>query len=93
MAAHRNNRPWVGETVDGQARTIPEYVADCPLCPGNTRVSGARNPDYTGVFVFDNDMPCVGPQAPRDLAQRRGFTATGPPRGLPGWFATRPGMT
>ena len=30
MAAHRNNRPWVGETVDGQARKVPEYVADCP---------------------------------------------------------------
>ena len=67
VAAHRNNRPWVGETVEGPARRIPDYVADCPLCPGNTRVSGTRNPDYTGIFVFDNDMPCVGPKAPRDL--------------------------
>ncbi len=67
VAAHRNNRPWVGEMVEGPARKIPDYVADCPLCPGNTRVSGTRNPDYTGIFVFDNDMPCVGPKAPRDL--------------------------
>ena len=73
VAAHRNNRPWVGETVEGPARRIPDYVADCPLCPGNTRVSGARNPDYTGIFVFDNDMPCVGPKAPRDLGPAPGI--------------------
>ena len=27
-------------------------------------MSGARNPPYEGVFVFDNDHPCVGPAAP-----------------------------
>jgi UDPglucose--hexose-1-phosphate uridylyltransferase len=63
----------VGETVSGQARKIPEYVADCPLCPGNTRVSGAKNPEYTGVFVFDNDMPCVGPKAPCELEPAPGI--------------------
>jgi UDPglucose--hexose-1-phosphate uridylyltransferase len=73
VAAHRNDRPWVGETVEGPARKIPDYVADCPLCPGNTRVSGTRNPDYTGIFVFDNDMPCVGPKAPRDLGPAPGI--------------------
>jgi UDPglucose--hexose-1-phosphate uridylyltransferase len=73
VAAHRNDRPWVGETVGGQARKIPEYVADCPLCPGNTRVSGVKNPEYSGVFVFDNDMPCVGPKAPRKLEPAPGI--------------------
>jgi UDPglucose--hexose-1-phosphate uridylyltransferase len=29
-----------------------------------TRESAARNPDYVGVYVFDNDHPCVGPDAP-----------------------------
>ena len=64
VAAHRNNRPWSGERVEGATKSIPRYVADCPLCPGNRRVSGATNDAYTGVFVFDNDMPCVGPNAP-----------------------------
>jgi UDPglucose--hexose-1-phosphate uridylyltransferase len=64
VAAHRNNRPWVGETVGGAARAVPPYVANCPLCPDNVRVSGTRNDDYRGIFVFDNDMPCVGPLAP-----------------------------
>jgi len=67
VAAHRQDRPWIGETVSGQESKVPEYVEDCPLCPGNTRVSGQRNDEYTGVFVFDNDHPCVGPNAPADL--------------------------
>jgi UDPglucose--hexose-1-phosphate uridylyltransferase len=82
VAAHRNNRPWVGETVDGQARMIPEYMADCPLCPRNTRVSGASNPDYAGVFVFDNDMPCVGPQASRKLETPPGIYRNRPAEGI-----------
>ena len=82
VAAHRNNRPWVGETVEGAARTIPEYVADCPLCPGNTRVSGSQNPDYTGIFVFDNDMPCVGPKAPRELVPAPGIYQNRPAEGI-----------
>ncbi len=67
LAAHRNNRPWSGGTLDHSARNIPAHDPDCPLCPGNARVSGVKNPNYTGTFVFDNDMPCVGPNAPHDL--------------------------
>ncbi|NUQ62502.1 MAG: galactose-1-phosphate uridylyltransferase [Pirellulales bacterium] len=65
VAAHRNDRPWTGESVRGRPDPIPAYVADCPLCPGNVRVSGEKNDAYTGIFVFDNDMPCVGPHAPQ----------------------------
>lgn len=64
IAAHRQGRPWIGQTVGAQDQTPPQYVADCYLCPGNPRVSGARNPAYSGVYVFDNDHPCVGPAAP-----------------------------
>jgi UDPglucose--hexose-1-phosphate uridylyltransferase len=72
VSAHRDNRPWLGETVDSAGRTLPSYVPDCYLCPGNTRVSGARNPQYSGVFVFDNDHPCVGPAAPAPLDRAPG---------------------
>lgn len=64
VAAHRQSRPWIGATVDTPEPHIPSYLPDCYLCPGNTRVGGASNPSYTGVFVFDNDHPCVGPDAP-----------------------------
>jgi UDPglucose--hexose-1-phosphate uridylyltransferase len=82
VAAHRNDRPWVGETVGGEVREVPEYVPDCPLCPGSTRVSGVRNPDYSGVFVFDNDMPCVGPKAPRELDPPPGIYRNQPATGI-----------
>ena len=64
IAAHRQNRPWSGETVKRDAPSIASYVEDCYLCPGNQRVSGRENPRYDGVFVFDNDHPCVGDDAP-----------------------------
>ncbi len=68
IAAHRQDRPWSGGIVrhdeDEQEQEIPHYLSDCYLCPGNTRISGERNPDYQETFVFDNDLPCVGPLAP-----------------------------
>ncbi|MEJ7618504.1 MAG: galactose-1-phosphate uridylyltransferase [Pyrinomonadaceae bacterium] len=68
VAAHRQNRPWSGETIERAEETLPVYLADCYLCPGNLRVSGARNPNYRSTFVFDNDHPCVGPDAPSPQA-------------------------
>ncbi len=68
VAAHRQSRPWIGSTVKEAEALIPGYLPDCTLCPGNTRVSGQANPPYTGVYVFDNDHPCAGEDAPLDLA-------------------------
>jgi UDPglucose--hexose-1-phosphate uridylyltransferase len=64
VAAHRQRRPWTGESVNGGAAVEPPYVADCYLCPGNKRVNDAANPNYAGIFVFDNDLPCVAEDAP-----------------------------
>jgi UDPglucose--hexose-1-phosphate uridylyltransferase len=55
--------------VSVQEERVPEYQPDCYLCPGNSRSSGAVNPDYHGVFVFDNDHPCVGAVAPGEATQ------------------------
>ena len=73
VAAHRQNRPWIGQTVGGARVAIPTYVADCYLCPGNLRVSGARNESYERTFVFDNDHPSVGPDAPDPAAAHAPF--------------------
>ena len=67
IAAHRNQRPWAGETFERPNEPAPAYVADCYLCPGNARVGRHRNPTYDGIYVFDNDLPCVSPAAPADL--------------------------
>lgn len=75
VAAHRQGRPWVGQTLADPEPPPPPYLPDCYLCPGNTRVSGARNPAYSGVYVFDNDHPCVGPDAPEPVAPASPYRA------------------
>ena len=82
IAAHRQNRPWSGETIEHNEASLPEYVADCYLCPGNTRVSGARNDNYTTTFVFDNDHPCVGFDAPQTLQPPPGIYRNQPATGI-----------
>ena len=67
IAAHRQNRPWSGEILRLKEDPLPSYDPDCYLCPGNVRVSGARNDNYSGTFVFDNDHPCVSFEAPQTL--------------------------
>jgi UDPglucose--hexose-1-phosphate uridylyltransferase len=82
IAAHRQNRPWSGEVVESTGPSAPAYDPNCYLCPGNARVGGARNPDYEGVFVFDNDHPCVSPDAPEILHPAHSPYRTRPARGV-----------
>jgi UDPglucose--hexose-1-phosphate uridylyltransferase len=69
IAAHRDHRPWSGEKVSLAPRPVPAYDPGCYLCPGNTRVGGKKNPAYERTFVFDNDHPCVGADAPDCLVE------------------------
>lgn len=62
-AAHRNTRPWTFETKQMEA-ALPDYDPHCYLCPCNTRISGKKNPAAYDVFIFDNDHPVVGLDAP-----------------------------
>ena len=64
-AAHRNQRPWQGERVDSGSDAA-KHDPTCYLCPGNTRNTGAINPKYEKTFVFDNDFPPFGMNAPTD---------------------------
>jgi UDPglucose--hexose-1-phosphate uridylyltransferase len=62
VSPQRTQRPWQGkqETVAGASR--PAYDPSCYLCPGNERVGGGRNPDYTGAYVFTNDFAAILPE-------------------------------
>jgi len=82
VAAHRQNRPWNSDEVAHATRHTPEYLPDCYLCPRNPRVSGAVNADYRGVFVFDNDHPCVGSRAPLELPAPPGIYRNRPALGV-----------
>ncbi len=82
VAAHRQDRPWSGSTVNKSAPALPPYVPGCYLCPGNTRVSGAVNPHYQQTYVFDNDHPCVSVAAPSSLEAPDGLYQNRPARGI-----------
>ncbi len=73
VAAHRQSRPWDGTLHGKTEQVVPAHAPACHLCPGNTRVGGASNPPYKGVYVFENDHPCVSPDAPRDVASPGGI--------------------
>lgn len=72
-SAHRQNRPWAGEQIETELQIRPEHDPDCYLCAGNERISGAINPAYTGVYVFDNDRPSIALDAPYDLPPAPGI--------------------
>lgn len=66
VSAGRLARPWQGLVEPAAAVRLPAHDPSCYLCPGNTRAGGARNPDYRGVFVFDNDYPALTPHGGDD---------------------------
>jgi UDPglucose--hexose-1-phosphate uridylyltransferase len=69
VSPHRMGRPWQGEDTPAAKVTGASHDPDCYLCPRNSRVGGNPNPDYIGVWVFDNDFPALlAPQAPVDGA-------------------------
>jgi UDPglucose--hexose-1-phosphate uridylyltransferase len=82
IAAHRNQRPWTGDTVvHSPAEMVPSYDVACYLCPGTSRVHGEQNPAYETIFTFDNDLPCVSPDAPAELETPSGIYRNRPAEG------------
>jgi UDPglucose--hexose-1-phosphate uridylyltransferase len=61
VSPHRLDRPWQGDVSEAAAATRPHYDPKCYLCPGNERAGGARNPEYTQTFVFENDYAALKP--------------------------------
>jgi len=59
VSPQRLMRPWQGQVEDPGAESLPSYDPACYLCPGNARAGGARNPQYSSTFVFDNDFPSL----------------------------------
>lgn len=62
VSPHRTKRPWNGQTEESGKELLPEYEKSCYLCPGNERAGGSRNPDYRGVYVFNNDYAALLPE-------------------------------
>ena len=66
----RLKRPWQGSISKKVAMEKRAYDKDCYLCPANTRISGVKNPDYKGVYIFDNDTPSLSNKDFAHLAEK-----------------------
>ena len=66
VSPQRTDRPWQGQVEQAPAPKLSQYDPTCYLCPGNERAGGARNPAYTGAFVFDNDFAALRPETPAE---------------------------
>ncbi len=64
VSPHRAKRPWQGQQEASDDSPRPAHDPLCYLCAGNSRVTGERNPDYAGTFVFTNDFAALMRQAP-----------------------------
>ena len=68
VSPHRALRPWLGQVERVPPENLPAHDPTCYLCPGNARVGGVVNPDYTGTYVFDNDFAALKPEVPEAAA-------------------------
>jgi UDPglucose--hexose-1-phosphate uridylyltransferase len=73
VSPHRAQRPWQGQVEGVSQEAAPTYDPSCYLCPGNARAAGAKNPDYTGTFVFDNDFAALKPDTPSGDFDEKGL--------------------
>ncbi|MYM40461.1 UDP-glucose--hexose-1-phosphate uridylyltransferase [Duganella qianjiadongensis] len=81
VSPHRALRPWQGQQEAPQPVATIAHDASCYLCAGNTRVTGAANPDYQGTYVFDNDFAALMGSVPEVATQNDALFALAPARG------------
>ena len=100
VSPHRISRPWQGAESNAAPASAPKHDPACHLCPGNTRVGGVTNPDYPGVFVFDNDFPALLAEGGAAHASPDGLLVVEPESGVcrvicysPNHSLTMAGMT
>jgi UDPglucose--hexose-1-phosphate uridylyltransferase len=77
VSPHRMQRPWQGKREAVAAPAGLRHDPNCYLCAGNLRANGARNPDYTHTFVFDNDFPALQSDAPPEQVDEGLLVAEG----------------
>ena len=65
VSPHRTKRPWQGQVEEPRRDAAVHYDPTCYLCPGNKRAGDNPNPDYDGVFAFDNDFAALTPDVPK----------------------------
>jgi UDPglucose--hexose-1-phosphate uridylyltransferase len=82
VSPHRTQRPWQGQVEPASQPLGKPYDPDCYLCPGNARAGGARNPDYKGAFVFENDFAALQPDIAPESVDEDGLIVARGERGV-----------
>ncbi|MCE0493652.1 UDP-glucose--hexose-1-phosphate uridylyltransferase [Vibrio salinus] len=82
VSPHRAKRPWSGQDEAPSDQILPPYDEKCFLCPTNTRISGDKNPDYQGTYVFSNDFAALKPDTPEAPESENPLFRTQSARGL-----------
>ena len=82
VSPHRTKRPWQGQIEEANREERPHYDPGCYLCPGNARAGGHSNPDYDGIFVFDNDFAALTPDVPDEHGSVGELLVWDPERGI-----------
>jgi UDPglucose--hexose-1-phosphate uridylyltransferase len=82
VSAQRTGRPWLGRVERANSQQSRSYDPTCYLCPGNSRAKGAKNAQYAGTYVFDNDYPALVPEAPEIGLDESGLIVTSAERGI-----------
>ncbi len=59
ISPERMARPWHGAVAPSAVAAAVHHDPQCNLCSGAPRMTGVRNPDYQGIYVFDNDFPAL----------------------------------
>ena len=76
VSPHRAQRPWQGQQERTESEQRPAYDPKCYLCPGNLRVGGGVNPNYSETFVFTNDFAALLPNTAGAEPEGNALTST-----------------
>ncbi|WP_367118587.1 UDP-glucose--hexose-1-phosphate uridylyltransferase [uncultured Chryseobacterium sp.] len=82
VSPQRANRPWQGQTEKRTEEKLPVHDESCYLCSGNIRVNGERNPEYKGVYVFNNDFGSLMKDEVETSVETSDFFTLKPERGI-----------
>lgn len=82
VSPHRTQRPWQGQVEKVADDSLTQYDPNCYLCPGNKRSGGVINPNYSDVFVFDNDFAALYPNLEKSESNENDLLISQSERGI-----------
>lgn len=82
VSPHRTKRPWLGQVEKRAPEVRLQHDPKCYLCPGNARAGGVTTPNYTSIYVFDNDFAALLPQGPQAELGEDSFFRVQPETGI-----------